>query len=634
MATASEILKTYWGYDTFREPQEEIISAVVAGKPTLALLPTGGGKSICFQVPGLMLDGLCLVISPLIALMKDQVEQLRRRGIRAEALYAGMSQRELDVTLDNCIYGPVKFLYVSPERLQSSLFLARAEKMNFSMIAVDEAHCISQWGYDFRPPYLEINDFIKVFGIERKVALTATATKKVKADILEKLGMPDADVFTKSFARHNLSYSVFELESKFQKLLTVLRNVQGSALVYLRSRKRTQEIAEKLSRHQISASFYHAGLTGEEREKRQMDWINNQIRVMVATNAFGMGIDKPDVRSVIHLDIPDSLEAYYQEAGRAGRDGQMSYATLLFHRGDEKDLISRIEKSHVSIETIGRVYQALSNHYKLAIGSRVEGSFDFEVDRFSETYNLSVNDVYYSLKKLEEEGLMQLSDSFFQNSRLLFVLSKEDLYRFEIAHPQLERVIKGVLRLYGGEVFSEYMVVKESELAKLLNVSKGQIVKWLHDLAKYDVVDYKCFSNKQQLGFLTPRLNINALPIDRERLNHRKELAMQKAQAVVNYLRETKCRTRLLQSYFDELSDNNCGKCDYCLSVKRMGDTSLSPGSLLAFLKSEKKVSIADLSVQFQSEENEVLNTLRILVAEGWVKLVGEQAIYGKSSAR
>ncbi len=624
MVAPIDILKQYWGYETFRTPQEGIINSLLEGRDTLALLPTGGGKSICFQVPGLMLDGLCLVISPLIALMRDQVDQLERRGIKAKALFSGMNSREIDITLDNCIYGNIKFLYVSPERLKSPLFLARAEQMKFSMIAIDEAHCISQWGYDFRPPYLDISTFIDSFGISKVIALTATATREVKEDITSKLEMQDPAVFTKSFARDNLSYSVFRLERKREKLLEVLRNVPGSAVVYVRSRKLTEEITAFLRKEGISADYYHAGLRGGDREQKQAQWLSNRIRVMVATNAFGMGIDKPDVRTVIHMDLPDTLEAYYQEAGRAGRDGARAYAILLYNEGDVVSLQSRLENSFISLEQIKRVYQALANNYKLAVGSRVEGSFDFHLDTFRRRFDLPAFEVFNAMKKLQEEGLLVLSESFYHTSQLIFLLNKEELYRFQIAHPNLERVTKTVLRLYGGESFTEYVKIKEGDVASLLKVTLSQVVEWLNLLHKYGVIDYHHTSSNDQLSFVGNRLDTNSLPIDGAKLAQRKSLAMDKARAVIDYVsNDSSCRTRQLQRYFDEISEEDCGICDYCVHKRKKG-IGISPERIELILKSQGSQTISDMTLALNTTREELVEAARVLISEGRITLENE----------
>ncbi len=625
MIAPLDILKKYWGYDAFRPLQEDIIQSVLEGKPTLALLPTGGGKSVCFQVPAMALEGLCLVISPLIALMRDQVDQLESRGIKAKALYSGMSRKELDITLDNCIYGDVKFLYVSPERLQSDLFMARSQQMNFSMIAIDEAHCISQWGYDFRPPYLLIKDFIDQSGIQKVLALTATATKEVKIDITERLGMKDARIFKKSFARKNLSYSVFQVESKLRKMLEILHNVPGSSVVYVRSRKRTGEIARILTDNRISADHYHAGLSPDDRAEKQEKWIRGGIRVMVATNAFGMGIDKPDVRSVIHLDIPDTLEAYYQEAGRAGRDEQKAYAVMLIHESDKDALIERIEKSQVSVELLKRTYQALSNYYKLAIGSLPEGSLDFDLEEFANTYNLTPLDTYNALARLEKEGLIQLNEGYNHASRIMIRMQKEDLYRFQVSHPQLDLLIKGILRLYGGELFSQYGKVSEKDLAQMLNTNPKDIKSRMNMLHQYEVVDYQSAATRSQLTFLVPRLDVNQLPIDEKALKARRKQILDKAHKVLDYIKDQKtCRTRMLQAYFDEITDEPCGVCDYCVNRKKRNQILLDPNELYELIKAKGSLKIKEVMTLKKVAAEDVLEAVRLLVEEDRVVLDGD----------
>lgn len=625
MATPLDILKKFWGYERFRSLQEDIIQSVLEGHPTLALLPTGGGKSICFQVPALGMEGVCLVISPLIALMRDQVDQLENRGIKAKALYSGMSKKELDITLDNCIYGDVKFLYVSPERLQSSLFLARAQQMQFSMIAIDEAHCISQWGYDFRPPYLQIEDFIDEMGIQKVLALTATATKEVKVDIAERLGMVGAKVFKKSFARKNLSYSVFRVESKLRKMLEILNNVPGSSVVYVRSRKRTGEIARVLSDHRISADHYHAGLSSDDRADKQEKWIRGGIRVIVATNAFGMGIDKPDVRSVIHLDVPDTLEAYYQEAGRAGRDEQKAYAVMLIHESDKEALLERIEKSQVSLELLKRTYQALSNYYKLAIGSLPEGSLDFDLEEFANTYNLKPIDSYNALARLEKEGLIQLSEGFNHASRIMIRMQKEDLYRFQVSHPQLDLLIKAILRLYGGELFSQYGKISEKELAEMLKTNPKGIKDKMKMLHQFEVIDYQSASGRSQLTFLVPRLDVNELPIDVKALAARRKQILDKAHKVLDYINDQKtCRTRILQAYFDEITDEHCGVCDYCLNRKKRNMILLEPNELFELVKTNGSITLHQVTASKKVSMEDVLDAVRPLVEEGRVVLDGD----------
>lgn len=611
-----ELLSRYWGHAAFRPLQEEIIDSILEGRDTLALLPTGGGKSICFQVPALALEGICIVISPLIALMKDQVEQLQAKGIKAAAIFSGMTKREIDITLDNCIYGAYKFLYVSPERLKTELFRERAKQMNINLLAIDEAHCISQWGYDFRPPYLEISKLKNELMIPRLVALTATATKEVKEDIVAKLEMKEAMIFQGSFARSNLSYSVFQLENKEQKLLEILQNVPGSAVIYVRSRKRTKELADYLKRSQISADHYHAGLLGKERSDKQDAWIRNKTRVMVATNAFGMGIDKPDVRVVVHLDLPDSLEAYYQEAGRAGRDNRKAYAVTLYHQQDIELLQERIERSIVSIDQLKRTYQALANYYKLAIGSHAFSSFPFQYESFIKTYNLPSVETYSALKKLSDEGLIQVSDGFFEQSKLIFLLDKSTTYKYQVANPKLDGVIKTILRLHGGEAFVSYAKINEKEIANLIKTDVKQIRQWLTFLADQEVIDYQSSSDSPTVTFLTPRMDPQKLPIDSQQIQWRKELAKKKAKAVIDYIQSNDCRTQFFQTYFDEETTITCGICDNDLERKKQ----LSPKDIpVEEVENalEAPRSISDLrALLARYTEDQIMEALRILMED------------------
>ncbi|GAB4249139.1 MAG: RecQ family ATP-dependent DNA helicase [Ekhidna sp.] len=634
--TPGDILKHYWGYDSFRSLQEEIIQSVLDKKETLALLPTGGGKSICFQVPALALEGICIVVSPLIALMRDQVDQLTRRGIRAAALFSGMTRREMDIVLDNCIYGGYKFLYVSPERLKTELFLERAKKMKISLLAIDEAHCISQWGYDFRPPYLEIASFKEEYHIERLIALTATATKEVKEDIVSKLGMDEPEIFQKSFARANLSYSVFRLEHKEGKLLDILQNVPGSSVVYVRSRKRTREIADVLKRAGISADHYHAGLSGLERSQKQNAWIKNQVRVMVATNAFGMGIDKPDVRTVVHMDLPDTLEAYYQEAGRAGRDERKAYAVALYHSQDVDELKNRIERSIVPLELIKRTYQALANYYKMAIGSNAFSSFPFQYDQFVKTYNLPVVETYAALKKLSDEGLIQITEGFFEPSKLIFLLDKSETYKYQVANPKLDPVIKTILRLQGGEAFVSYVKIKEKELAVLLKAEIGEVKQWLSFLSNQEVIDYQPSNDTPTLTFLTPRMEVDKLPIDSKQIEWRRELALKKASAVIDYVKSKECRTQIFQRYFDEETSIICGKCDNDLEHKKhLVASELPLGAVEKVLDAPRTLS--DLRALLSKyKEQQIVDAVRMLMddkkvteMDGKFQLIKDQTLRG-----
>ncbi|PIB37366.1 hypothetical protein BFP72_02975 [Reichenbachiella sp. 5M10] len=550
--------------------QLDIIDSVMAGQDTLALLPTGGGKSICFQVPALMLDGMCLVVSPLVALMNDQVYQLKKRGIKAAALYSGMPHREIDILLDNCVQGQVKFLYVAPERLGSELFVARVKQMNVSLLAIDEAHCISQWGYDFRPSYAEINQVYEWLPNVKRIALTATATHAVKVDICDKLAFKEVAVFQKSFARRNLSYSVFQLENKGPKMLEILTNVKGSAIVYVRSRKETENVARFLYQHNISSDFYHAGLAPEVRSRKQADWINNLRRVMVCTNAFGMGIDKPDVRCVIHLDLPDSLESYYQEAGRAGRDERNAFAVLLYGSTDIYNLQRSEEMRNPTLTYLERIYQALANYYKLATGSSEWQSFDFDLKEFSYQYKLQAMEVHHAIKKLQEMGLLLLTENTSKSSSLKISASPSEVYKFSISHAKYEPLIKAMLRLYGGGMYNDFFSISEFELAKLSQDAKSEVIKKLHFLEQHDLVVYDAMKTKPQLTYLLPRLEQSALKRYHRLTEPRQAVIKEKTEAMVDYVNNNKlCRTRIFQEYFDEHAYLNCGVCDVCIRAKK-----------------------------------------------------------------
>jgi ATP-dependent DNA helicase RecQ len=570
LETPLSILEKYWGYTQFRPLQADIVNAAVEGKDVLALLPTGGGKSVCFQVPALLREGICIVITPLIALMKDQVEQLRQRGIEAAAVHAAMSRFEVDVLLNNCIYGSIKFLYVSPERLQTELFIERVKQMKVGLIAVDEAHCISQWGYDFRPSYLKIASLRTLIPDVPVIALTATATAEVRDDILDKLELREASVFQKSFARDNLSFVVRKTENKERKVLEILQKVKGSAIIYVRSRKATQEIAEWLIRKNISASFYHAGLDFEERTKRQDSWIQNQIRVIVATNAFGMGIDKPDVRVVIHLDLPENLESYYQEAGRGGRDGLRCYGVIIYQEADVSNLELKVEQSQPTPQFLKTVYQALCNYYQLALGSSAGESYDFDLSDFTERFHLRPHEVYVALKKLEEEGFIQFNESFYSPSTLHLLMDKGKLYEFQVAHARFDPIIKMLLRLYGGELISGFPKIAESYLAKGLKISIEETVDTLKHLHELQVVTYQQAKDKPQVTFLMPRQDAEKLPLNIKRLEARMKLILDKMKAMVSFVTLThRCRMQLIQDYFNEVSYKKCGICDVCIEERK-----------------------------------------------------------------
>jgi ATP-dependent DNA helicase RecQ len=602
--------------------QEEIVNAVIEGKDTLALLPTGGGKSVCFQVPGLYLDGICIVISPLIALMKDQVEQLKKRDILAEAIHSGMRRQEIDVLLDNAIYGKTKFLYVSPERLQTEIFIARVKQMKVGLIAVDEAHCISQWGYDFRPPYLKINELRELHPDTPVIALTASATAEVQNDIVEKLSFQKKHVvFKKSFARENLSFVVRKTENKDRKLLEILQKVKGSAIVYVRSRKATQEIANFLKKRGIPSSFYHAGLSFEDRTIRQDEWINNKTRVMVATNAFGMGIDKPDVRLVVHVDIPENIESYYQEAGRAGRDGLRSYATILYHDADVENIQTRTERSHPTIEYLKKVYQCLANFFQLAVGSSEGESYDFDLHDFAERFQLNPIEAYSALKKLEEEGLIQFNESFHSPSTLHVLIDNSKLYQFQVANARFDETLKMLLRLYGGELFSGFVKISESYIAKAMKIAEKEVVSQLKHLNELKIVLYSPLKNEPQITFILARQDADHLPLDVKRLNERKKLILGKLHAMIAYVTVShRCRMQMVQDYFNEITLTTCNICDVCINRRRRENltvyTSLKDDVLKCL--GQKPMPIEELEQKIAPKDGDIfIDVIREMVDEG-----------------
>jgi ATP-dependent DNA helicase RecQ len=508
LASPQEILKQHWGHDSFRPLQEEIINAVMCGKDVLALLPTGGGKSVCFQIPALVKEGLCLVISPLIALMKDQVENLRSRNIMALSISSGMTYFEVKQTLQNAAYGPYKFLYVSPERLETTLFKEYLPAFNLNLIAVDEAHCISQWGYDFRPPYLRIANIRAEFSNVPVLALTASATPIVQEDICDKLLFKSKNIYRQSFEKPNLSFSVFKAESKVNKLLEILQKVPGSAIIYCRNRKRTKEMANLLKLNNISADFYHAGLMQHQRNQRQEDWIQNKTRVIVCTNAFGMGIDKPDVRAVVHLDIPDNLENYYQEAGRAGRDGKKSFAVLLYTQVELEELKKLPEIKYPAFAEIIKVYQALANHLQIAVGSGEGVYFDFNINDFVKHFNLNVFLVVNALKALEQEGHLSFNEQVFSPSKISFTCDKEVLETFETAHPYFDNLIKYLLRSYEG-IFDNEVSVSEKLISRLTKLSPEELSNQLKELQAFGILRYQSQKETPQIFLLHNRAPAN-----------------------------------------------------------------------------------------------------------------------------
>lgn len=569
---AREVLKKYWGYEAFRPLQEEIILHVANGLDALALLPTGGGKSVCFQVPALVLPGVCIVISPLIALMKDQVENLKERGIAAAAVYTGLSPNEIQLYLNRAANGELKFLYVSPERLQNRQFLACIREMKVCLIAVDEAHCVSQWGYDFRPPYLRISELREYFPEVPLLALTATATLDVVDDIVARLKIKGRQVFRKSFVRENLVYYVVEEEDKLGRMVRAIRKIGGCGVVYVRNRRKTTEIAAALTGAGISATAYHAGLSIADKDARQEAWMKNNIQVIVATNAFGMGIDKPDVRFVIHIDLPDTIEAYFQEAGRGGRDGKPAYALLMCHESDRSQAKKKFEKTYPSLSFIKQVYEGLCNYYRLPVGMGEGSEEDFVLSEFVNAYGFPMQETVSALGFLEREGLLRFSDTAKASSQIYILARQEHLYDFEVSHHEYEPLIKSLLRTYGGRLFCDYVPISETELARKTQKEEALIIKQLTQMHKDAYIEYKPLSKKPTLIFLQPRIDTKMFSISAQIYKERKEIAEKKLQAVLDYSLEIKqCRSIYLVSYFGEKSFKGCKKCDYCLRKEREG---------------------------------------------------------------
>ncbi|MEQ8423677.1 MAG: RecQ family ATP-dependent DNA helicase, partial [Cyclobacteriaceae bacterium] len=518
----------------------------------------------------LLLEGVCLVITPLIALMEDQVNQLKRRGIAAVAIHSGMTKGEIDITLDNCAYGKIKFLYLSPERIQTEIFKERLHKIKVNLIAIDEAHCISQWGFDFRPSYLLISELKDVIPDTPTIALTATATKKVKGDIIEKLKLDDPKLFQISFARKNLSFVVRKTENKEKLLLQILQKVNGSSIVYVRSRKATEKLASWLSKNKVNSTFYHAGLSHQQRSEAQKKWIEGNCRVVVATNAFGMGIDKPDVRTVIHFDLPETLEAYYQEAGRAGRDGKRCYAVILSQEIDNKTLRDKVEQSQPNLKTLKSIYQALSNYFQLAEGSGMGESFNFDLHDFASRFKFPPVSAHAALKKLEEQAVISLSDSYYRPSQLHFQIDTKKLYEFQVSNDHFDQLIKALLRLYGAELFSSFVPISELLVSKTVGWTIPEVKIGLNQLHKMQFLSYEVANDSPQITFLTARQDADRLQLDEVRLEERRTLSIQKMEAMIEYVNQShRCRTQFIQSYFDEETFDKCGVCDVCLSQKK-----------------------------------------------------------------
>lgn len=619
MADYLKILKQYWGYDHFRGIQEDIIRSVGEGKDTLGLMPTGGGKSITFQVPALAQEGLCLVITPLIALMKDQVRNLRERGIKATAVYSGMTREEILIALENCIFGNYKFLYISPERLGTEIFQIKLRSMHVSLITVDESHCISQWGYDFRPAYLKIADIRQLLPEVPVIALTATATPEVVKDIQERLQFRQENVFHMSFERKNLAYIVRHTEDKEGEMLHILQRVNGSSIVYTRNRKKTKEIAQLLNRNHITATFYHAGLSDETKDLRQKAWLKGEYRVMVATNAFGMGIDKPDVRLVIHADVPDSPEAYFQEAGRAGRDGMKAYAVLLFCPRDKITLKQRISDTFPEKNYIRKVYEDINFYYQMAMGDGLGCTFAFNLDEFCHNFKHFPVQTDSALKILTRAGYLEYTDEQDNASRIMFTITKEELYRIHEQNADTEKLLRILLRTYTG-LFTDYAYINEELLSKRSGLSRPQIYETLLFLTRQHILHYIPGKKTPYIIYTRERQETDRIYLSKEVYEERKESYRRRIEAMIEYAEsENNCRSRMLLHYFGEKNEHNCGQCDVCLQhhhsgLKQSQFDEISR-QILALLKISP-FSPQELKAQIQAPEEQVTKVIAYLLSE------------------
>ncbi len=623
------ILSQYWGYSDFRGIQQDIISSVLDGNDCLAILPTGGGKSICYQLPSIYLGKTVLVISPLVALMKDQVDHLNSKGINSIAIHSGMSLREIDINLDNVVYGNIRLLYVAPERIRNELFIERLKKMDIGLVAIDEAHCTSQWGQDFRPAYLEIpllrenlKDSVPF------LALTASATPKVEKDMIRFLKLNDPNIFKRSAKRENLSLSCYKQENKLERLLMAVSNVKGSSLVYVRNRKKTKEISNELNKAGIKSTFFHAGLTTETKFQRQENWMSGKVQSMVCTNAFGMGIDKGDVRLVVHFDLPDSLESYYQEVGRAGRDGKLSYGLTIFDASDIKELIELNDVKYPDLKSVIGIYNALCNSFKLALGSGESQVFNFKIERIAHSFDLVPIEIIRALNVLEKLGLMQLIQSQNWTATLNFSLAPQEMYRFQVENPEHEPLIRSLLRLYGGELYSQYVSISEERLARISSASAEQVGNNLKELKKRRVLSYHPSSPGPKLLMQAGRISESSLKELYSRvIKVQKEafgVRLEKAEAYYNSNKT--CRMVQIQAYFGEKDTSSCGKCDHCLEEKKTKESKdpykQEGKKILDILTKKGPTSMNDLMNTFSAFENErTSQTIRLMIDSGMIVL-------------
>ena len=632
MSRYQDILKKYWGYDHFRGIQQEIIESIGSGHDTLGLMPTGGGKSITFQVPALSMEGVCIVVTPLIALMKDQVQNLRNRGIKATAIYSGLTRQEIVIALENCILGDYKFLYVSPERLSTEIFQTKLRHMNVSFITVDEAHCISQWGYDFRPSYLKISELRTLLPNTPILALTATATPEVVQDIQQQLQFKEGKVFRMSFQRENLSYIVRTTEDKDRELLHILKKVNGSSIVYVRNRKGTKEVAKWLQQNGFTATFYHAGLANTDKDIRQKEWQEDKIQVMVATNAFGMGIDKPDVRLVVHLQVPDSPEAYFQEAGRAGRDGERAYAVLLYQSSDRTKLLKHISEAFPEKEFLKNVYEHLAYYYQMAMGDGFMVTHEFNLEEFCVKFKHFPVHTYSALKLLTQAGYIEYTDEQENSSRIMFTVNRDELYRLNSLEEKSEELIRAILRNYGG-IFADYVYIEEALLSRQTGLSAQEIYERLTGLTRIGILHYIPRKRTPYITYMQKRVEADKLFFSEDVYEKRKARLESRIKAMINYAESTtECRSKMLLQYFGEEANNHkCGHCDICLGNKTVQNTDLKKAQqiILSTLEQKGKISLSNLH-ELGIEHDLLTQAISILNEEEIIRVQGMGIVKGE----
>jgi len=624
MSTPLEILKKYWDYDQFINPQEEIITSVLNGENTIVLLPTSGGKSICYQVPALLLDGVCIVISPLIALIHDQVNYLKEKNIKAIALTSQLSQDEIIIAFDNLQFGGFNFLYLSPEKLQSSFIQEKIKQLNVSLIAIDEAHCISEWGHDFRPSYLKLILLKELQPNATFIALTATATQRVLEDIQNNLALKEAKIIKKSFKRENLIYHVLITENIYGKLLQILAKINASVIIYTNNRKQTKEVCNFLLKNNFKSSFYHGGLSNAEKNEAYTNWMSNRTPIMVATNAFGMGINKLNVRAVIHINIPNSLENYIQEAGRAGRDGKTSYTIILANKTTLYDASAKFEANTATTKTVKLIYQHLNQYYAISIGELPTQSFNFSLQEFCATYNFNLLLTYSAIKVLERENMLLLDENYNKKSTLKFLVNNNQIFDYLSNHPSTNDLIKLILRSYGG-IFEHYTIINEYKLSKKLNCSKNEVVRRLKELHSDNIINYSYENTTSKLSFLIARDDNYSINLISRNIEQQNNLKFEKLKAVISYIENTKtCRTIQFLSYFNEFVTEPCGTCDNCLAKKTKTNSTQSIMDQIIELLSNRILSSQELVVLLDYSETEILNSLKILLDKNKITITSQ----------